>query len=1204
MRGKKLLVCLSVLLVAFSFSNPTMVSPLTKDSTFHQTLPIYTRPSADNPESDQRLRNGQNLSFQKLQSGAYGNLEDFTSKARLAFKTEKRKVIVKTKTFSFDSPISKLPKGWRKHKQVFSWKENGQNRLPLKMPLTFSKRDLPIQPSNIHELWLDFSAIPGVPLCIPEMELGLEVRTSDRKDGKPQTLVARTDVASQLTGLSGSSLKNHVSIDVTKSNWKEKDFSYLAKRVLGLSPDEDWLYTQDPDYAVLQHRLHASLDNVEALDILFAPGIRPAAINLFVNSTDNFRHGKMIGFADLMNKARFPGDPSTARLNLRDGLKKHFAKEWAENINQPGRHNFYLQEIIIFTPGQASTLVNSNPVKKISFLVNNNPLFEKLETKVIGMSKIPQRLVVDVREISQQRKFDFEKTRLLLHPSEASHCAIRIEELQAVSTYNEDTPIFALRLEDWNRRWDGTFKGKNSRLNQVETPGIIAYLPFSSFQWILKENQSLLNRTVGSKNNSSEKGDNLLTLPNGTTISADNGLTRSYLQEDLLVLEGSSQELEINWPVEAFINEETWFYFGVTEGADIAREIDVSLFLADGNSIKKRIIPNQPVHLAPTKVEVKNVTVTITPPDIPFLLKLREMAFFDPRVATYSQAFVSPLPTPYTIVPKPELESAKGQLLQLKPGQITGLASDWPPEAPLRFSTMLDPTLYLLGGIRLEYNLPSAYYVEKGCPLVLQFNWTNRKTKRQICFDQPDGVVFIPITKFLETSELPQNFGNLQSINWTFRPVSDTGRELMSSFDLKFTIEGWAMLSFADQFRLSPLFFSGQTPIFADANYIKEFPKNQYAKKKWFPLEENILPTINTTEINTQPVKNELFTIDQVTVEPKQQMSWDHWRELVEHPTQPSPRSGSKLLFSAALILLAWLNRKKIPLIIIKIWTVGTESAKIASRLLLWMFGTTKRICRRWLLQINLSIGFIALGPGIWVAGLLGWNFSGKMVLVSSGLVIWGVFCHWQDQTGQNYSENFSSLRTKFSLLALSIGCVVWPLGKYGLSYQVLWGLLPILGVIYIFLPTFYRLVSGVILRNTHYVRPVGWFITGMALYGLGFLAELVIGSGKTYFLALGGLSMVIAIRVGLMMLEPIFRRYFPAISVHVYERPGSLFFSGALLMLIPTAIVTSIGLHQIAEHLSIIVYYFMVIGLFFEIYALTKTTPDSHLGQSPTRSQ
>jgi hypothetical protein len=1201
MSGKKLIECLLALLVACSFSNPTIASPLRKDSTFHQTLSLFAWPATSNSDEKQSLGREQDHRLKKLQTGAYGKWEDFTAKARLVFKTDNRLLVDQSKNFALDSPISKFPKEWKKNKQLFSWRKNGRNRLPLNMPLTLAKENLTLQLSNYDELWLDFSALPGVPLCTPELELGF--KPYDQKDGKLQTLVARTDAGSKLTGLSDSSLKDHFSIDATKANWKKKDFNYRAKRVLGLSPEKNWFYTQDPDYAVLQHRLHASLDNVEALDILLAPGVRAEAINLFVSDNDNFRRGKMIGFAELANKAHPSGDPSAVRLNLRDALG---------NTSQSDKHKIFLQEIIIFIGGDASALVNSKPVRKISFLINDNKQSEKLKSKIVDINKLNQRLVVDVRKVSQQGEVDLNKTMLQLQPSlEVLSCAIRIEQLQAVRAHNREVPAFALRLEDWSRRWGGPFKVTDPRPNHVENPGIIAYLPFNQIQSVSPKNQTFPNRLITSINNGNKVDFNLLNFPNGTTISADGGLIRASLEDDLLALEGRAQgreinlpmetlinekSLEINWPLEALINENSWFYFSLTDGSNFVEDIEVSLFLADGSSIKRRIIPNQPIHLVATKVEVKNVKVRIRPAVVPYVLKLREMAFFEPQVATYNQAFVTPLPVPYTLAPKPELQSAKGLLLQAKPGQVAGLVSDWPPENPLRFSTVLDPALYLIGGIRLKYNLPPSYNLDKRCPLMLQFNWASRKTKRQVCFDQANGVTFIPITSFPESNERQQSFGNLQSIDWTFRPVNGTEKELMASFDFSFSIEGWTMLSFADQLRLSPLFVSGQTPIFADVNSIMEFPKDPNVQKKWLSLEENSLSAINEAAGHIQAVKNELFTIDQVAIEPKQQMIWKHWWELIERPTQSPPTNGSKFLFPVILILLAWLTRKKTPFIITTFWTLGTGSVKTVSRFLLWILDTTQRVVWRWLPQINLMIGLIALGPGIWIAGLLGWSFAGIMVLILVGLVTWGAFCHWQEHSVPNSSGDFSSLRTNFSLLTLSFGCAIWSLGQYKLSYQTLLGLLPVLGIIYVFLPKLYRRATGFILQHTHYLRPLGWFISGMALYGLGFLAEFVLGSGKTIFFALGGLSMVAAIRSGLLILEPEFRRLFPVIFTYVYERPGSLFFSGALLMLIPTTITLSINLNQIGEQLAIIVYYFLVIGLIFEINALVKSNTDRHV--------
>lgn len=63
-------------------------------------------------------------------------------------------------------------------------------------------------------------------------------------EGDPKTgqgLVARTTI----TGFGPFARKARVNIDAAQAVWKEKDYGYLARRMLGVAPDDDWRYAAE-----------------------------------------------------------------------------------------------------------------------------------------------------------------------------------------------------------------------------------------------------------------------------------------------------------------------------------------------------------------------------------------------------------------------------------------------------------------------------------------------------------------------------------------------------------------------------------------------------------------------------------------------------------------------------------------------------------------------------------------------------------------------------------------------------------------------------------------------------------------------------------------------------------------------------------------------------------------------------------------------
>src|ERR1700687_286738 len=349
----KKVACLLALLVAGISSIPASATSLAERPPFQQILPLYSVPPADNPLVAARIKAEQQHRFNLLITGAYGKPEDFTARARLSFKGEKR-AMVDSRPFSLQVRTQgPIPGGWHNEGQSFWWRGTSEVSPPqFTIPVNVVQIDEPFRLADYDEIWLDYSIVPGVALCTPQLELRLAVQPTGRSFGREDLLVR--------TG-AWSAFKVLFTIDAAKSNWEEKDYGYLVRRELGLAPDDDWRYTQDGQHAVLQRRMHKPLDNVEMLDISVAPGIDVEQVNLRFSSTDSNRGGEVVQFAGLLHSPGLPDVRPGVRLNLRDALEKRFAKEWAGNAKEPGKFHFYLQEVTVFVPGDARTLAHSNP---------------------------------------------------------------------------------------------------------------------------------------------------------------------------------------------------------------------------------------------------------------------------------------------------------------------------------------------------------------------------------------------------------------------------------------------------------------------------------------------------------------------------------------------------------------------------------------------------------------------------------------------------------------------------------------------------------------------------------------------------------------------------------------------------------------------------------------------------------------------------
>ena len=1221
-KGKKLARMLT-LLAAGMLSLPAGAISSAEQSALQQIIPLYSAPPANSLVAEQYRFN--------LISGTYGNQDDFTGRARLAFTAEKRPMF-ESKPFSLQVPTQELIHGgWRSEKQSFWWHGAGEVSLPhFAVPLKIAQGDDPFRLAYYDEIWIDYSIVPTVALCVPQVEMRLAVQPTGRSSGKGHDLLARTGALSASQVLSN--------IDAGKASWKQKDYDYLVRRELGLAPDDDWRYTQADRHAVLQRRMHKLLDSVEALDIWVAPGINVEQVNLRISRTDSHRGGDLVEFAGLLSSPSLPDGRPGVRLNLRDALEKHFAKEWAVNSKEPGELHFYLQEIQIFVPGGAHAIAHSNPVRNLEFVgvdtgrraENGRPaLVTNLPSTIVTIGGTRRRVVGDLRQLAQRGDIDLKEALLELHPSPgATSCAIRIEGVHVVSAYAGNVPVFANRVDSWSRRWGDVLRVVAPQRGYVESPGLIGHLFFaaltmpdvresnsieyniklgandqSQIQLIPQQTHALRYRILGPDRKEVVADRTRLLSSRGATIVAEGGLPRATPAGNLLMLEGRSKALDIAWPLTARINDKTWFALSVEEGVEHLGVVSLSLELSDGSIVERKIVPNQPMRLGITDAEVRNVRLHILPVVIPYRFKLGEMVFFEPKAATYAEAFSIPLPTPFAVKPKVVLSLAVAPLLEMQPGRVAGLSAGLTESEPLRFSTLMEPPLDSVRGLRLKYRLPPAYLDGEACPLTLQFNWANGKTERELCFEKSEDDLFIPIANWLGTEAKPRNYGALHSIDWILRPDAGTGRLPIEAFDLKFEVEGWTMFSAADQFRLFPIFNAGHTPIFADDERIKKISAEPYAPKVWLPLDAQAVSRIVATGGQIQPVENSLVTLDQVVLEPKRPLTEQQWHELSALPIPSSPPRWRTWLTWATVVLvplIAWWKGWWSPS---KVWRFGKARGNFALRMLSWIGGYAMRWISRWLPNLNVAIGLLALGPGLWTAGRLGWSFAGMMLLVGAGLVVWGAYLHWRKGTGGDARYGMASIRSNLVILGLTIGCAVWSLGQYKLSPEALWGFLPLIGAIYASIPALHRWVRQLWTNHPRFIWLGLWLLITIVLYLMGLRARAA--SGENYFFTFGGLTAVLAWRAGMLVIEPHLRRLFPAISERIYGGAGSLYFAGALVILVATTAMLGLNFEPIAQQLAIVVYYCLAIGIGKEAWvrrkAGTLTSEEPHAARAET---
>jgi len=198
-------------------------------------------------------------------------------------------------------------------------------------------------------------------------------------------------------------------------------------------------------------------------------------------------------------------------------------------------------------------------------------------------------------------------------------------------------------------------------------------------------------------------------------------------------------------------------------------------------------------------------------------------------------------------------------------------------------------------------------------------------------------------------------------------------------------------------------------------------------------------------------------------------------------------------------------------------------------------------------------------------------------------LLVWGAFCHWRDQ--REGADVSASLYLRLGVFVTSFGFAILCLGHYHQTGQALSGILPFFAASYALVPAAYQLIR----RQWHFyparVSFAAWFAVAFALYGGGLFNKAAVG--ENYFFTFGGMAAVLALRALLLTMKPWLDARFNTASNYIYGGAGSVYFSGAIVMLLLTATMLTMKLEPIAEQLAVIVYYCLVVGTVKELIAL-----------------
>lgn len=906
--------------------------------------------------------------------------------------------------------------GWQINDNIFTFAGGLGKTLPIILPLQHVAQPEPISLNNYNALWFDYSVVPGISHCSPVFRIS----TQSRSYG-PAPKISKAIWESQSSDLSVLSYVN-----AQESEWKPMDNFYFIGRQLQLESDAHWRYRHVDKSTLLQRRMHLSLKNALVMEAVVKPGNMLERINLRVHTKDNLEKGEIIEFNNLPPLTILTDGRLGVRLDLRKALQQRFPDVFAKNSKQDKVPPLFLQEMFVYFVGEAGRIVADKPLLGINILGAVNPkeedaaFFNRLTTEDVALNAYSRRIKLDLGPVNAEGRVDLKKAEINLNPEpNGSRCATRINAVRLVSTYDKKVPVFARQIEDLSRRWGGPFKLTAPEYDQIEQPGIISYLPLNALdEPRVRTNQSVdfhfeppksdpgvataqaarVRSEIGQVNSTGT----LLQAASGASLTSNGGMISKANAPGHWAFSGDKAQLDLHWPVNASIGPDTLFY-AADGGTEQIAGLAVTIHTADGKQLRRQVSPNTAVPLVKTPTHVKSLQIAISPHALPYHLKIKELVLFEPSVISYVEAFRLRLPRELLITPKPlPLDDVSGGL-DLRPGHASGLVHS--DTQNLRFTTKLDTPLENLRGLSLKFRLPTQIDTDGPCPLWLTFKFERVTFDRQLCPNTLSGQVFVPLAAWLGKDEAGRKLGTLQSIDWAIHLPGAYAKDMLASFSLDFSIEGWAYQSAADRLLSTPLFQVAGKPVYAKKDSLPA-DNGKMTNKLWLPLEKDAVERLMGSMGEIIPLENDLFKLEQIVLEPTKPIDSETWDKVANQLKPAVPPWRPKWLLWASILLLAWASARKGWWSPAKTWLFVK---RFISRLF-WVVskGTRYLLGRLWFM-LPWTATWESRLPGL--ARLVGWSVV-TMSLYGSGLF-------QKVQKGENYFFTFGGMAAVLALRAI-----------------------------------------------------------------------------------------------------------------------------------------------------------------------------------------
>lgn len=706
----------------------------------------------------------------------------YNMEANLSLKSKKVEVELETLTFEpiedNRSSSKKLQQGWTSIDNTFSWNpENEENILTIPLqPKT--KEQLPAIHS-FDELQLDFKDLTSNNPSL--LSLNLDIAW-DEPEKIPTTAL-----------ITGKQLVSINSLHLPSASWKEKDFSYLINRTLGLTHDSSWNFIRQKGHFFYQNRFHLNLNEIETIDIHFKPDVSLEKITS-LSCNLRLRPDSLLALLEVMECERFPKNifRSDGHLVLRIWINEILRSKYGNN------NNGFLKEIIFRIAENQLKNIQEQPIDSIQFRSFFKPSFSNHSTASKD-TKPPetkdrvfhhfQTPITTLYSSSNKKQLIFPLERLtdligktgriqnislLSQPKRwDAPSKFLLQRFRMVSHGNEQLPKIFDTEKKLSTRWGGPFFDQDKNNKKIEWTEVRSFFSFTTP--FTDQGRSSTTYLKGAR----PKTLNFKTTSNpiefkGIQIQTQNKIESWHAEKDGLRLNGEGNWVELIWPVQTSFGRDSWFFMSFGEGKENILDLKIIPLTENGELPPITATPNKPERLKKIPEEVKNLKIKIMLFDSSFTLKLKEMVVFQPLQVKPPKTLDTPMlveeETP--LIPN-NIQSRPQQQVTIFKQHLS--APFWPQKggvpSEISWVTKVNKQLNWIKGIKFIYKVPSTMHVNNPCWLHFTLVSTNHKVNRVMCSEESTNEIIFPAEQLFHGINY-QYDEKLKNISWKIKTAN------------------------------------------------------------------------------------------------------------------------------------------------------------------------------------------------------------------------------------------------------------------------------------------------------------------------------------------------------------------------------------------------------------------------------------------------